>query len=995
MLKNYLFLTVLVVMMLGLSGCVEPSPEKAPAYDQAFISDEDFEDYRSMSLDEIQAFLVKWNSCLQGQIQDVDGQSFEPAETIYEAAQTHHINPKVLLATAEKEQRAITSSQLPAARLALLMGAGSPSTARHQIPYAAQLLRSYLNDLDTKGTTISGWKVGLAKLTEDGVQVTPANRAVAALFTYTPYAGAQWGGNQPQWGGNYLFYDAWYNKFRFGKAPAPSPTPIPEKAGPSPGELIRVGDFSISISEIKKEADTAILNLAITKVTDGNDRPGLVEVTLVDDHGNEYKGSFSILELEEAVDIEGAEQTVDEIAKEITDPALKKKVLEIYKLSAKEREELASTLSKHYGRGQAYHLAWMNQFIFQRKLIDTVLSALPKGFIYVEPLAIRMPQVATIERIRIGQKELPFREVKPGVPQFLGDFGKVGVTEGQAVPAGKWLTFATMTIEPVLRAWTLPIEVENKEYHPLSASVKIAVQYEDGTIRWSSEQSTEVAAQSKKRIDVALPIPIWVDDGPPQPRALLFLFTDKAGQEIAVRMSGLAVGDLPPLVGQGPKEIEDKFISAYRGKKTMGNPLGLPRWFSGGKEPKDEHDVLIQEFPAVSDFGKSAIVWDKQGKGSQANVLHGPILDKYLSLGGPYAKVTKDTYLGAPIGQEQSGTHPNLYVEFEHGFIVTDGKTSEIIPLTGKIAFMSHSWQSMMMDGGLIGSRLELRVLDLGTRKLYTILTPEGLTSAASDSLPKYSALRWSADGSKVAFTTRKGVYEIDTTDGKLVALASNIELGPHYSRGESRWSPDGSKIVFTTGMPGSALHVMDANGRNKISLLSRPAVLSGGSFASFWNPAWSPDGNQIAFGGYRVAKDGRANPGVYVLYIASRETKLVSELKDQGQYDDGGLSWSPDGKTLVLGFVQERADGRGLFKGLSTLDLSTGALARLPLTKGTWAAEWSPYGNWIAYLQNEYRSATDLLIVQNSKWGIYRVLTKGEPDIGSYSWWVPPQAVP
>ena len=199
----------------GDATTVTHTTEEQPLYNQAFVSDQDFEDYGSMSLDDIRAFLVKWDSCLQGQIEDTDGQRFEPAQVIYKAAQTYHISPMVLLVTMEKEQRSVTSTHLSVNARSWLMGAGSPSTARDQIMYAARLFRSYFDDLDEKGTTVSGWKVGISKLTQDGVEITPVNRSVAALFTYTPYAGAQWGGNQPQWGGNYLFYDIWHNKFRF------------------------------------------------------------------------------------------------------------------------------------------------------------------------------------------------------------------------------------------------------------------------------------------------------------------------------------------------------------------------------------------------------------------------------------------------------------------------------------------------------------------------------------------------------------------------------------------------------------------------------------------------------------------------------------------------------------------------------------------------------------------------------------------------------------
>jgi hypothetical protein len=49
------------------------------------------------------------------------------------------------------------------------------------------------------------------------VNVTPTTKAVAGQFTYTPYAGTKWGGNQPKVDGAYLFYEQW-KRFGFDKA---------------------------------------------------------------------------------------------------------------------------------------------------------------------------------------------------------------------------------------------------------------------------------------------------------------------------------------------------------------------------------------------------------------------------------------------------------------------------------------------------------------------------------------------------------------------------------------------------------------------------------------------------------------------------------------------------------------------------------------------------------------------------------------------------------
>lgn len=103
-----------------------------------------------------------------------------------------------------------------------LMGCISPNTARQQLTCVAERFRAYQDQLTNTGSTVSGWKVGVSKLTQDGVTVTPATKAVAGQFTYTPYPGVQWGGNQPNVGGTYLFYYGW-SKFNFGIS-TPNPT---------------------------------------------------------------------------------------------------------------------------------------------------------------------------------------------------------------------------------------------------------------------------------------------------------------------------------------------------------------------------------------------------------------------------------------------------------------------------------------------------------------------------------------------------------------------------------------------------------------------------------------------------------------------------------------------------------------------------------------------------------------------------------------------------
>ncbi len=195
--------------------------EVVPTYNTAWLTDEAMEGEYDTSVDTIRYFFQQHHSCLANPIQDVDGVTIDIPQLIHDAAVKYHINPKVIIATMQKEQSAITHCPEPW-RLKLLMGAGSPTTAREQIDFGTSLFRAYMDEIDNNGQTRSGWKVGVAKTTQDDVSVTPATAAVASQFTYTPYAGANWGGNNANVGGVWLFWDAWYNTFHFDQ-PLPAP----------------------------------------------------------------------------------------------------------------------------------------------------------------------------------------------------------------------------------------------------------------------------------------------------------------------------------------------------------------------------------------------------------------------------------------------------------------------------------------------------------------------------------------------------------------------------------------------------------------------------------------------------------------------------------------------------------------------------------------------------------------------------------------------------
>ena len=193
-----------------------------PPYNTMCLGDDEFINTSSMTYDDIKKFLKDKGSFLkEDDVMDVNGVFFDPAAIIDFAAQTYGVNPQVLLTTLDKEQGAVKANdRLEDKKLKHIMGYGSPSTMVDQILDAAAQFRRDFDRLSSGQTTLSGWKVGVTiqsgepnpgdekDASGNSISVTPANKAVAILFTYTPWVGEGWGGKSLI-GGNALFCQLW------------------------------------------------------------------------------------------------------------------------------------------------------------------------------------------------------------------------------------------------------------------------------------------------------------------------------------------------------------------------------------------------------------------------------------------------------------------------------------------------------------------------------------------------------------------------------------------------------------------------------------------------------------------------------------------------------------------------------------------------------------------------------------------------------------------
>ncbi len=124
-------------------------------------------------------------------------------------------------------------------------------------------------------------------------------------------------------------------------------------------------------------------------------------------------------------------------------------------------------------------------------------------------------------------------------------------------------------------------------------------------------------------------------------------------------------------------------------------------------------------------------------------------------------------------------------------------------------------------------------------------------------------------------------------------------------------WSPDGNKLAyvsFETERP--AIYIQNVASSQRIQATSFEGINGA--------PAWSPDGRKLAMS---LSKDGQ--PEIYVMDIASRS---FNRLTNNGAIDTEP-SWSPDGRSLV--FTSDRSGGPQLYR----YDLASGQSERITFT--------------------------------------------------------------
>jgi Tol biopolymer transport system component len=185
---------------------------------------------------------------------------------------------------------------------------------------------------------------------------------------------------------------------------------------------------------------------------------------------------------------------------------------------------------------------------------------------------------------------------------------------------------------------------------------------------------------------------------------------------------------------------------------------------------------------------------------------------------------------------------------------------------------------------------------------------------------------------------------------------------------GGPAWSPDGERIAFARSGAENGIYVMNSDGTGATRVTG----------PGYHSPTWSPQGDALAFAG----SSSSTCPGdqycgaIYVQEL--REGSVMRQVAASGS----GPAWSPDGSRIAFRHIilinDEDNDDDDLNQAISSLRLvnidGSGLTEITPLTSVTSGPTWSPDGTRIAF---------------STVWDIYVIRAEGtgQTRLATYNW--------
>ena len=243
----------------------------------------------------------------------------------------------------------------------------------------------------------------------------------------------------------------------------------------------------------------------------------------------------------------------------------------------------------------------------------------------------------------------------------------------------------------------------------------------------------------------------------------------------------------------------------------------------------------------------------------------------------------------------------------------------------------------------------------------------------------------WSSDGKQLVFTSpcrARGDFSGESyPDSSLYIMnADGTELAQLTTGPEANfdpaWSPDGNRIAFTSLRDGyKQIYMLNLDSQIETRLTNTPAEIESSL------PAWSPFGNQIAYVVKRV--------GTYQIWTMSDEGQDNVQLVRSGQnLWDFLPQWSPDGVTILFN-QRDKGLHRPWLMSINFTNSEQGP-ARLNFPTPIEDVEFSPDGVWLVFEGVDLEANRDIYLITMTGGSLTRLTN--DPNVDFDPAWRPIQ---
>jgi len=323
--------------------------------------------------------------------------------------------------------------------------------------------------------------------------------------------------------------------------------------------------------------------------------------------------------------------------------------------------------------------------------------------------------------------------------------------------------------------------------------------------------------------------------------------------------------------------------------------------------PSSRHDIWVVkadgtgEVPLTSAFSNATYeepAWSPDGRWIALSQLSGN--DQTLLLVSPDGRESRVLGLGPLRMPEHPAWSPdskrlafasygNVGEKSGQSIYVLELATGAVSRLTDPGGNTAPAWSPDGRQIAFIRIPSDKSTLDFKRSRIWLMDANGGNQHQVSEMVPELSAPAWSPSGDAVVVVGRVGNNKSDVfvvrTDG---ILARRLTWGG-WADYDPTWSPDGQSIAYA-GMrdDGAALLVISADGSRV-----RPVVTS---FAQLDHPSWAPGSDQLVFVGYTTDQGDR-------LYVVKADGSGLKPITDAAGAESryATPAWSRDGQQIAF----------------------------------------------------------------------------------------------